>query len=212
MVAMMGTETARERSERAEIGQAFLAEVLRERLTPRQQRFVAEYLIDLNATKAAIRAGYNSRTARQIGYENLTKPYIQAEIERQNKERVARLEIDADDVLRQLKVISDFDIRGLFDETGNLKPPHALTEEQGKAVASYEIINERSGKRQRYKVRLCDKLNALKLLGRHLNLFSERVVHPGEAPLDFTLKLGERISEGRNLAPCHGGPQAKDAC
>src|SRR3990172_2301373 len=136
MVAMMGTETARERSERAEIGQAFLAEVLRERLTPRQQRFVAEYLIDLNATKAAIRAGYNSRTARQIGYENLTKPYIQAEIERQNKERVARLEIDADDVLRQLKVISDFDIRGLFDETGNLKPPHALTEEQGKAVAS----------------------------------------------------------------------------
>ena len=118
-----------------------------EKLSPKQQRFVAEYLVDFNATKAAERAGYSPKTARQTGYENLTKSYIQAEIERQNKERTERLEVKADDVLRELRLILDFDIRGLFDESGKLKPIHALTQEQAKALASYRVSNRKGAGR-----------------------------------------------------------------
>jgi phage terminase small subunit len=71
------------------------------KLTPKQQRFVDEYLIDLNATKAAIRAGYSAHRANAIGYENLTKPYIAAAIEQEMKARTERTEITQDMVLRR---------------------------------------------------------------------------------------------------------------
>ncbi|MBG7601821.1 MAG: terminase small subunit [Gammaproteobacteria bacterium] len=68
----------------------------------KQERFVAEYLIDLNATQGAIRAGYSKRTARQIASELLSKPVIQRVIERKCKEAEARLELTRDDVIRGL--------------------------------------------------------------------------------------------------------------
>ena len=63
------------------------------RLTPREERFVGEYLIDLNATQAAIRSGYSAKSARQIGAENLSKPYIAAAIAEAQAERARRTEI-----------------------------------------------------------------------------------------------------------------------
>lgn len=72
------------------------------RLTPKQRLFIEEYLIDLNATKAAIRAGYSVHKARSIGHENLTKPDIAAEITRRKADRMQRLEISQDDVLRAM--------------------------------------------------------------------------------------------------------------
>ncbi len=71
-------------------------------LTPKQQRFVEEYLIDLNATQAAIRAGYSKKTAKSIGQENLTKPYIAAVIDAAKAERSIRTEISQDWVLERL--------------------------------------------------------------------------------------------------------------
>ncbi|MFZ5517673.1 MAG: terminase small subunit [Candidatus Zhuqueibacterota bacterium] len=72
------------------------------KLTDKQKLFSEEYLVDLCATKAAIRAGYNNRTARAIGSENLTKPYIKSEIQRLMDERSKKTEITAEDVLREL--------------------------------------------------------------------------------------------------------------
>jgi phage terminase small subunit len=72
-------------------------------LTPKQQTFVNEYLIDLNSTQAAIRAGYSAKTARAIGGENLTKPDIAEAIAKAQAERAGRTQIDADWVLRELK-------------------------------------------------------------------------------------------------------------
>lgn len=72
-------------------------------LTPKQERFVLEYLVDLNATQAAIRAGYSERTARQTGAENLAKPVIAAAIQEAQAARAARVEITAEWVLRQLQ-------------------------------------------------------------------------------------------------------------
>jgi hypothetical protein len=82
-------------------------------LTPKQARFVAEYLLDANATQAAIRAGYSEKTAHAIGHENLSKPEIAAALKAAEQKRLDRLEITADDLLRDVK-----EIRGLAKGDG----------------------------------------------------------------------------------------------
>lgn len=72
-------------------------------LTPKQQRFVEEYLIDLNATQAAIRAGYSAKRADVIGYENLLKPVIQEAVQAKREEQSRRTQITADWVLTRLR-------------------------------------------------------------------------------------------------------------
>lgn len=72
------------------------------KLTAKQQRFVDEYLVDLNATQAAIRAGYSKKTARQIAKENLTKPYIKAYIDQQLKKLEDERIAEAKEVLQYL--------------------------------------------------------------------------------------------------------------
>ena len=76
------------------------------KLTPKQARFVQEYLIDLNAAQAAIRAGYSAKTARVIGHENLTKPDIAAAIKKAMAERAERTELTADWVVDELRKIA----------------------------------------------------------------------------------------------------------
>lgn len=76
------------------------------KLTAKQKKFVEEYLIDLNATQAAIRAGYSPDTAKEIGCENLTKPNIKAEIDKAIAERSRRTGINQDRVLRELAKIA----------------------------------------------------------------------------------------------------------
>lgn len=71
-------------------------------LRPRQALFAAEYIVDLNATRAAVRAGYSPATARQIGAENLSKPVIAVAIAAAQKARSERTEISQDDVLQGL--------------------------------------------------------------------------------------------------------------
>ena len=74
-------------------------------LTPKQQRFVAEYLVNLNATKAAVKAGYSEKTAYSIGQENLTKPEIAAAVAAAQAERSERTEVTADYVLTTIMEI-----------------------------------------------------------------------------------------------------------
>ena len=76
-------------------------------LTPKQSRFIEEYLIDLNATQAAIRAGYSTKVAKEIGYENLTKPHIRKIVEQNQLEKSTQNGITADYVLNNLKTIAD---------------------------------------------------------------------------------------------------------
>ena len=71
-------------------------------MTPKQQRFVEEYLVDLNATQAALRAGYSAKTARTIAAENLAKPNIQARISTLKQARSERTQIEADRVVQEL--------------------------------------------------------------------------------------------------------------
>ena len=138
------------------------------RLTEKQKRFVAEYLVDLNATQAAIRAGYKAKSAYSIGQENLKKPEIQSALRKAMKRRSERTELTQDMVLRELAAVgfangTDFaEVRGgrvVFRDTA------AVDSAKYPAVAG--IKEGRDG----VEVRLYDKIRALELIGRHLGMF-----------------------------------------
>ena len=139
-------------------------------LTPRQARFVAEYLIDLNATQAAIRAGYAAKNARITASQLLTKPNIQAATARGAKRKLTKAEVKADHVLAQIRDIAFGDVRTLFNSDGSLKPLHDLSDDAAALIASFEVDGVSTKK-----VRIMDRLRALELLAKYLNLLTERV-------------------------------------
>lgn len=160
-------------------------------LTPKQQRFVEEYLVDLNATQAAIRAGYSARTARQIGDENLSKPDVAAAVAAAQAERSARTEITADRVLKELAKIGFSDIRKIFTPGGNLLSPSDMDEETAASVSAVEVVTRRVPSEDGegfdveyiHKVKAWDKLGALTQIGRHLGMFTDKVYHSGGVTL-----------------------------
>jgi phage terminase small subunit len=107
-------------------------------LTPKQQRFVEEYLIDLNSTQAAIRAGYSARTADVQASEILSIPKVAAAVEAAIGERSKRTEITGDSVLRELLLIATADIGQAFDEAGCLLPLGEMPENTRRAISGIE--------------------------------------------------------------------------
>jgi phage terminase small subunit len=91
-------------------------------LTAKQQRFVQEFLLDLNATQAAIRAGYSKETADKQGPRLLTHPEVKVAIDAAKVKRSERTEIDADWMLRRLVEEAEADLADLYDSNGDLKP------------------------------------------------------------------------------------------
>lgn len=177
-------------------------------LTPKQRRFVDEYLIDLNATQAATRAKYSARTANEQGARLLANVSVQAAIQQRMKDREARTEITQDKVLRELAKIGFSDIRKIVKwgetevrmvdagEGDDMVPYHGLA-----LVDSSEVdddtaaaIAEVSQGREGLKVKLHDKKGALVEMGRHLGLF----IPKGHADLDVELKRIE--IENKRLA------------
>ena len=152
-------------------------------LTPRQARFVEEYLVDLNATQAAIRAGYSEKTARDIGCENLAKPNIADAIAEAQRDRSDRVQVDQDDVLRELLSIAKSDVRKLLTDAGYLASPGQWDDATAAAVSSIEVVTRPSGEVDEdgnreiehvHKVRLWDKNSALEKLAKHLGMLVER--------------------------------------
>lgn len=144
------------------------------KLTAKQKKFVEEYLIDLNATQAAIRAGYSPDTAKEIGCENLTKPNIKAEIDKAIAERSRRTGINQDRVLRELAKIAFVNPGDVinFDEA-TVKSD--AKEDDLAAIASVKIKNipTEDGEITEREIKLCDKLKALDLLGKHLGIYDK---------------------------------------
>ncbi|KUJ83424.1 terminase small subunit [Microbulbifer flavimaris] len=139
------------------------------KLTHKQTLFVEEYLIDLNATQAAIRAGYSSTTARQIAAENLSKPDIAEAINHGIAKRLQRTRTSADGVLQRLVEIDQLDIKDLFDEAGRIKPIHQWPDAWSRSISSFELKmpSEDDPHTASLKIRLPDKLKNLELIGRH---------------------------------------------
>lgn len=153
-------------------------------MTPKQARFVAEYLIDHNATQAAIRAGYSRRTAYSIGQENLKKPVIATALARKAGQQLASAELSATRVLEEIRRLALSDVRQLFDERGDLRPLHTLTAEQAACIAGVEVIikNAKAGDGVTdtiHKIKVWDKPKSLEMLAKHFALLTERVEHSG---------------------------------
>lgn len=163
-------------------------------LTPKQQRFVEEYLIDLNATQAAIRAGYSARTAEWQGPQLLGKIHVAAAVRAAQADRSSATRVDAAWVLSRLAQEAEADLSDLYAEDGSLKPVRDWPKiwRQG-LVQGVETDEDPEGGGRVRKVKLSDRVKRLELIGKHIGVkaFEERV--------DVTLHdaLADRLRKAR---------------
>lgn len=127
------------------------------KLTDKQKEFVRQYLVDLNATQAAIRAGYSERTASRIGPQLLGKTCVREAIEKAQAKRAQRVEVTQDYVLSNLVEIVERTMQRapVLDRKGE-----QVTDEEGRAVWTFDAKNAN---------------RALELLGRHIGIFTDKV-------------------------------------
>lgn len=173
-------------------------------LTAKQAAFVREYLVDLNATQAAIRAGYSKKTAYSIGQENLCKPEIQEAIQEEMKKRAERTEITADKVLKEFAKLAFFDPRKLFDDKGNPKDITEMDGDTAAAIAGLDVVQDIdpdtgiTSYTKKYK--LASKQAALDSLGRHLGMFLDRTEVNASVSVTMESYLEELDEQGEGQA------------
>lgn len=134
-------------------------------LTEKQKRFCDEYLIDLNATQAAIRAGYSKKTANRTGSENLSKPVIEAYIVAKMAEKDAELIAAQDEVLQHLTAAM----------RGEISEEVVVVEGTGDGCSDARIVDKQISAR--------DRLRAAELLGKRYQLFTDKVDVTGAMPV-----------------------------
>ena len=140
--------------------------------TPRQRRFVEEYLVDLNATRAAKRAGYSAKSATGRGSKLLRNPAVAAAIEKAQEKRAARTRVSADRVVTEIAKVAFGDPRRLFSWGPGgieLRESSELTEAEAALVS--EVSETRTAAGGTRRVKLHCKMTALTALGKHLGLF-----------------------------------------
>lgn len=143
------------------------------KLTDKQALFVKEYLIDLNASQAALRAGYSPKSAPKIGFQLLEKTRIQEEIKRAMDARGQRTEVTADKVVEQLAKIAFFDIKHVveWDEKGiRIRPSDEVD-----GTILTEVSETLSEGGWTKKVKMADRMRALEMLGKHLGIFNDKL-------------------------------------
>lgn len=154
------------------------------KLTAKQKRFIEEYLIDLNATQAAIRAGYSPHTAYSIGSELLKKPEIRARVDKEMAERSKRTGINADRVVIELARIGLVNPDDLINFSSATVKENAK-EDDLKAIASVKVKVTTSDNSETVEreIKLYDKIKALELLGKHLGMFTDKLEISGNMPV-----------------------------
>jgi phage terminase small subunit len=161
------------------------------KLNARQRQFVVEYLIDLNGTAAAIRAGYSPKTAAVIAAQLLSKKHIQDAVALAMNNRSARTEITGDMVMQELAKIAFSDIRDFVYWTGSiamLKPGDSLKDGSARCIAEISG-NQIAG----VKLKLYDKISALDKLARHLGSYNP---DKNKAPVVVNWPLGKSGLDG----------------
>lgn len=163
-------------------------------LTQKELRFIDEYMIDLNATQAAIRAGYSKKTANEIGYENMIKPRIRNIIRQKQLHRQVNSSITADMIIKELIRIGFSDVKDVVNWNGWVVTPKnadELTEDQTAAIS--EMVPNKFG----VKIKMHDKVAALEKLGKHLGIFTDTVNLVTKIPInvDVTNLTPEQAAE-----------------
>lgn len=145
------------------------------KLTEKQQRFVEEYLIDLNATQAAIRAGYSVKTANEQGSQNLAKLSIQQAIAEQMAERSKRTGINQDRVVLELAKIALVKMTDIVDNQGRIKSDASPDDLACIESVKYKESESDTGSSVEREVKIASKLKALELLGKHLGMWNDKL-------------------------------------
>lgn len=177
-------------------------------LTPKQRRFVEEYLVDLNATQAAIRAGYSPRSAKQVGDALLSKPHVAAAVAALQAERTRRTQIDADYVLNRLVEIDQMDVLDILRDDMSLKPVREWPKVWRQYLSGFDLAemfagngDERAAIGILKKIKWPDKVKNLELLGKHVGVqaFRERVEHSGAGggPIEVAALTREEYKQAR---------------
>lgn len=165
--------------------------------------FVDEFVIDMNATQAAKRAGYSEKTAGQMGHELLKNVEIQAAISDAQARRSQRTEITQDRVLAELAKVGFSDIRNVVTGGGSLISIQDWDDETAGSIASVEVVQRPSGEydddgkpimENVHKMRMWDKLNALEKLGKHLGMFKDdsTITHKLEPFTGFEIERAQK--------------------
>lgn len=145
------------------------------KLTDKQKKFVEEYLIDLNATQSAIRAGYSPKTANEQGARLLANVSIQEAISKAMAERSRRTGINQDRIVQELARIAFVKITDVVDPDGEINTN--ASDDDLACIESYKIedsdsVNGSSSKRE---VKLASKIKALELLGKHVGMWNDKI-------------------------------------
>lgn len=172
-------------------------------ITRKQQRFVDEYLLDLNATQAAIRAGYSEKSANINGPRLLVNACIQDAIMAAQDKRAARVQIDADYVLRRLADIDQMDCMDIIGDSGAIKPISQWPKIWRQFVSGFDVadIFEGSGDDRKLvgllkKIKWPDKVKNLELIGRHVGVqaWKDKVEHSGSIQTLSDEELDRKLS------------------
>lgn len=179
---------------------AFLCLFIMRKLSPKQKLFVDEYLIDLNATQAAIRAGYSKKTAGWIGNQLLVKNHIAQAVQKAMEKRSCRTEITQDRVLQELAKLGFANMADYMSIGAGGAPVldfSKLTRDQAAALVEVTVEDFVDGRGEdsrdvrRVKFKLADKRAALVDMGKHLGMFIERkeVSGPGGGPVQLIRRV-----------------------
>ncbi|WKJ88770.1 terminase small subunit [Methylomonas montana] len=164
-------------------------------LTDKEWLFCNEYLIDLNGTQAAKRAGYSEKSARQQATKLLSKASIQVSISRLRSDREERTQVTADRVLREVGRIALVDPRKAFDKNNALLPVQDWPDEIAAAISSIKILEVKDSEGniigETKEIKFWDKAAALTLAARHLGMLNDKVT------LDVTDNLADRLARAR---------------
>lgn len=181
-------------------------------MNEKQQRFCEEYLVDLNATQASIRAGYSPLTAYSQGHDLLKKPEVQAYLAEKRKELQERTGVTQERVLREYARIAFFDPRALYTVDGALKHVRDLDGDSAAAIAGVEVHEEfvsdspdRMAIGQTKKVKYVDKVRALDSLARHLGMFTDKIEHTGKDGAPIQSETVIRVVRGKRDSAGAGG-------
>ncbi len=157
-------------------------------LTPKQSRFVDEYLVDLNATQAAVRAGYSAKTANEQGARLLAKASVQAAVQSRMKQREQRTQVDADYVIKRLQEIDQMDVFDILNDDMSLKPISQWPRTWRLSISGIdlsELVMGGESEQDRTvrllkKIKWPDKVKNLELLGRHFGIFNDKLDVSGQ--------------------------------
>lgn len=176
----------------------------------KHERFCREYVVDHNGTRAAVAAGFSARRGRQTGSDLLQRPDIAARVAELDKRLLDKLDITAERVMLELGRLAFADVRGLYNDKGELRPVHELDDDVAASIAGIEVdtVTTSSGSAGKKvtrkvltaKVRRYEKAGALRVLAQHFRIVGpdlDETVSAAMAVADRMARARERLKSMR---------------